>query len=183
MLENCPNFDRVIDAETARNYSVNSIRHSFYYFPWNEDHSNMFSEINKRWRIIKFLGGFNFIEYEKNTPLDGQIDRIHFCLYLSGIGKLATHSDSSHNQRLLTSICMSKRGVDYQEGGFYLNATDEERVEVKEDTNPGDMGIAYATVKHGVNLIDPGETIDWDSNKGRWFIGLFTNDSDEIESR
>ena len=78
---------------------------------------------------------------------------------------------------------MSKRGVDYQEGRFYLNATDEERVEVEEGTNPGDMGIAYATVKHGVNLIDPGETADWDSNKGRWFIGLFTNDSDEIESR
>ena len=45
------------------------------------------------------------------------------------------------------------------------------------------MGIAYATVQHGVNLIDPGETVDWDSNKGHWFIGLFTNDSDEIESR
>ena len=46
-----------------------------------------------------------------------------------------------------------------------------------------EMGIAYATVKHGANLVDPGETVDWDSNKGRWFIGLFTNDSDEIESR
>ena len=45
------------------------------------------------------------------------------------------------------------------------------------------MGIAYATVQHGVNLIDPSETVDWDSNKGHWFIGLFTNDNDEIESR
>ena len=48
----------------------------------------------------------------------------------------------------------------------------------------GDIGFGYATIKHGVKKINGHATdYDWKSEKGRWFIGLYSNDSDEISNR
>ena len=42
----------------------------------------------------------------------------------------------------------------------------------------GDMAIGYATIYHGVREVDPEVNLDWTSNQGRWFLGLYSNDSD-----
>ena len=44
--------------------------------------------------------------------------------------------------------------------------------------------IAYPTVVHGVNIIDEHKKPNWhDDPKGRWFLGLYTNDSNEKKNR
>jgi len=86
MIEGCPDFHRIVDEEITKNYSISTVRHSHYFFPWNKDPLNLFESINKRWRVFKFLGGFRLDEYENNTPLDGVVDRIQIARYPSGGG-------------------------------------------------------------------------------------------------
>ena len=186
MLENCPDFHRVIDEEVTKNYSMRAIKHSAYFFHWNGDPYNIFPEINKRWRYLKYLGGKKFNEFEKNTPKDGIVDRIQLLKYPPG-GELQLHSDPFHNQRMFISIYMSKRqkNGEFETGGFYSLNENKEVIDIEPFIEEGDMGFGYATIIHGVSKIDgkyfeKGNFLD---DKGRWFLGLYSNDSDEQKER
>ncbi len=180
MTELCPDFHRAIDAETTKLYAVDAIKHTSYFFPWNQDPLNLFQPVWERWGVYKFLGGFAFNEYTKNTPKDGVVDRIQVCVYPSGAGGLGTHSDPFLNQRVFISGYLSKRGEDYHTGGFYVIGQNNEKVDLEDRIEVGDMGFGYATVLHGVNPIDPEKKPNWENSKqGRWFLGLYSNDSDE----
>ena len=45
MLEGTPDFHRRIDLDTGKKYSFRSCKHSFYFYPWNDDPLNLFSPI------------------------------------------------------------------------------------------------------------------------------------------
>jgi hypothetical protein len=183
MTEGCPNFHRMVDAETAKNYTFKNVRHSYYWFPWNGDSMGVNDEIMRRWRTFKILGGFEEDEYEGNTPKDGIIDRFQVARYLPGVGISETHIDPYENQRTIISVYMSKRGVDYKEGGFHAIQEGNKLVDLEADIEIGDIGIAYATIQHGVSLVDPNGKTDWQSNDGRWWMGLYSNSSDEVVVR
>ena len=185
MKEECPNFHRVIDEEVTKLYSFKAIKHSAYFFPWNKDEYNLFPTINERWRMIKFLGGRTFNEFEGNTPKDGICDRIQVLRYPTG-GLLEAHQDPYHNQRTFISIYMSKRANngDYQSGGFYVVGAEGQKIDVEPYIDQGDLGFGYATISHGVSKINNDKKIDFeDRNVGRWFLGLYSNDSDEKKER
>ena len=78
---------------------------------------------------------------------------------------------------------MSKRGEDYKEGGFHAIQEGNLFVEQEAAYEIGDIGIAYATIQHGVSLVDPNGKTDWQSNDGRWWMGLYSNSSDEVAVR
>lgn len=183
MLEGCPDFHRMVNEEVAENYVFKNIRHSYYWFPWNGDPMGVIPEINRRWRVFKFLGGFQADEYEKNTPKDGVVDRFQVARYLPEIGISETHIDPYENQRTIISVYASKRGVDYQEGGFHALAAGGKLVDLEADIEIGDIGILYATVQHGVSLVDPNGTADWSARDGRWWMGLYSNSSDQMAVR
>ena len=186
MLENCPDFHRVIDEEVTKNYSMRAIKHSAYFFPWNGDPYNMFTKINERWRYLKYLGGKNFNEFEKNTPKDKIVDRIQLLKYPQG-GELQQHCDPFHNQRMFISIYMSKRQKDgdFETGGFYSLDENKKVIDIEPFIDEGDIGFGYATVIHGVSKIDGDyfEKGNFKIDKGRWFLGLYSNDSDENKER
>ena len=52
MLEGSPDFHRKIDLETGKKYALRLCKHSFYFYPWNNDPLNLFKPIYERWRII-----------------------------------------------------------------------------------------------------------------------------------
>ncbi|MBI4063320.1 MAG: hypothetical protein HY401_03345 [Elusimicrobia bacterium] len=183
MIEGCPNFHRLIDEQLSKNYSFRNVRRSAYFFPWNHDPLNLYGTIGERWGICKFLGGFALDEYQRNTPKDGVVDRAQVALYPLGGGCSEPHSDPYLNQRVLISCYMSKRGQDYKVGGFQLTDKAGEIVDFESRVNIGDMGIAYATVLHEVAPVDPHEKINWNSNEGRWFLGLYSVDSDMVKNR
>lgn len=184
MTENCPDFHRIIDEKVSDNYSIKALKHSAYFFHWNGDKYKIFDEINERWRILKFIGGKKFNEYEKNTPKNGVVDRIQILKYPPG-GSLSTHFDPSHNQRFFISIYASKRenNGDYESGGFYTIDKENKKFDVEPYIDIGDIGFGYATVRHGVDKIDDKKVCDWETESGRWFIGLYSNDSDEKVNR
>lgn len=186
-LENCKNFHRIIDEKRTQLYSIKVIKHSTYIFPWNDDYTSHRDEINQVWKNLKIFQGLKPDAFEKNTPKDKIVDRIQICLYPPKVGYLQTHIDPTHNQLLFISGYLSKRGSygSYSEGGFYAIDENNNKVDLEENIDEGDMSIGLATIRHGVNLIDPDYSgdVDWYGSKGRWFLGLYTNDSDEVANR
>ena len=183
MVEGCPDFHRRQDEKIAKKYVFESIRHSYYWFHWNGDPMSVIPEINKRWRVLKFLGGLNKHTYEKNTPKDGVVDRFQVARYLPGIGKSETHSDPYQNQRFFISVFMSKKGLDYKKGGFYVVKENNQFEDVEKCVDIGDISIGYATVMHGVDIIDPDQKPNWLTKDGRWWLGLYSNSSDMVLKR
>ncbi len=178
MVEGCPDFHRIQDEETAKKYVFQSVRHSAYFFQWNGDPLGIIPPIMARWRIFKFLGGYRFDEYERNTPKDGVVDRIQIARYLPKVGASETHADPYQNQKFFISAFMSKRGVDYQAGGFYVVGRGNTLCDLEGFIDVGDIGIGYATVMHGVDRIDPDKEPDWNTADGRWWLGLYSNSTD-----
>jgi len=183
MLEGCPNFHRIIDATVAKNYSFESYKHSYYFFPWNKDRFNLFEETNKRWSIIKILSGLKPDEYVKNTPKDGVVDRIQIVHYPSGTGKIETHSDPYLLQRVIISGFMTKRGRDYSTGGAYFVDKGDKKINIEDNVEIGDFAIYFPTVYHGVTTVDESKKVDWNSKEGRWWFGPFSNATDYQKER
>jgi len=183
MVEGCPDFHRVIDEELAKKYSFKMVKHSVFFYPWNDDPLKLFPVVMPRWRPFKFLGGVGWKEYEKNTPKDGVVDRIQVVRYLPKVGMLETHSDPYKHQRLFISGYMSKRGVDFAGGGFYAIGKGDERVYLEDEIEIGDIGIGYATLLHGVAPCDVHKIPDVSNTDGRWFLSMYSNASDEVKDR
>ena len=183
MLEGVPNFTRIIDYETGKNYYAHPVKHSAYFFPWNQDPLNLFPTCYPAWRVMKIIAGLDEDEYEKNTPKDGIIDRIQVVRYPTGGGKIDSHSDPYLTQKIVTSLYMSKRGVDYLEGGCYIVNHNNCRVDMEDLIDVGDMSFIFPSVAHGVAPVDPTIPTTWDSLNGRWWIGMFSNMSDEVKDR
>ena len=184
MLQNCPDFHRKIDKEIGKKYSFKVCKHAFYFFPWNNDELKIFKSINEKWRLIKKLMGLKFDEFEKNTPKDGVVDRIQVVQYPSRDGFLETHTDPYKFQKFFISGYMSKKGKDYEGGGFYFLDKNDKNLNIEDSIDIGDLGIGYATVAHGVDPVNVDKEPNFDDkNDGRWFLGLYSNQSDEIKER
>jgi len=183
MLDQCPNFHRMINPEVAKNYAMWAIRHSYYFFQWNEDELGILDAVNERWRVFKFLGGFPRDTYEKNIPSDGTVDRLQIAQYISGQGELERHRDPYLYQKFAISGIMSKRGVDFETGGAYALGSNNEHIDLEDKFEVGDIYILYPTVEHGIETINQGAEIDWDADDGRWFMGLYSNASDHMKNR
>ena len=171
-----PNFWRDITSEHSHKYGVPVVKKSMYFFHWNGE-EELFNLINQRWDIIKILGGRESSFGKSTLPEDGFIDRIQLVEYPAGSGYLAAHQDPDHNQKCFISGYMSKIGVDFKSGGFWALNIKNEKINLENEIEIGDMGIGSAKIVHGVDKIDNAKT------SKRWFLGLYTNDSDCVKNR
>ena len=80
-------------------------------------------------------------------------------------------------------IIMSKIGEDFLKGGFYFKSSKSKKINIEKRLEEGDAVIFYGSIAHGVEKVDPQKKLSWTSNKGRWFIGMFVNDSDHVRNR
>jgi hypothetical protein len=179
MLEGSPDFHRIIDPEAGRNYAFAGCKHSAYFYRWNDDPLEVWPAVTPAWRLAKTVMGLAPEAYEKLTPKDGVVDRVQVVRYPPAIGFLEPHQDPHLHQRLFFSGYMSKRGVDYQGGGFYLVDADDQLVEIEDLIEVGDACLGYATLWHGVAPVDRHKAPDWSAGDGRWFLSLYSNASDE----
>ena len=196
MKEGCPDFHRVITPELAKNYSVGAVRHSTYFFRWNNNLSEFWPDITDRWRNMKYISGLGSNAYELNTPKDVAIDRSQIVCYPPKFGGVETHIDSDGNCRLAISCYLSSiNNGDFSTGGFYVIDSKDERVNLEPFIEAGDFSLYYPMIEHGVTPIDVTKNVDkhdyhheldeydWYSGKGRWWMGLFSPDSNEITNR
>jgi hypothetical protein len=184
MLEGVPNYWRDITDELSSKYAVPVVKKSAYFFPMNQDSNNVYKIVYPKWRLLKALSGLSPFEYEGLTPKDGKVDRIQIVKYPPGSGYLDAHHDPSHNQRLIMSAYLTKRGVDFTGGGFWAIVKGEGKKNFEDMLEVGDIGVCYAHIIHGVDSSEKSENGGNEKPFGdRWFMGLYTNDSDEIQNR
>lgn len=183
MLEGTPDFHRIIDPETGKKYAFKGCKHSAYFYRWNDDPLGIWPEITARWRIAKLAMGLAADAYENFTPKDGVVDRIQIVRYPPAIGYLEPHADPHLHQRCFFGAYMSRRGIDYQGGGFYLVGRNDEIIEIEDRLEVGDATLGCATLVHGVAPCDRHKTPDWERSDGRWFLSMYSNASDEVRNR
>jgi hypothetical protein len=183
MFDGAPNFHRLIDAKSSKLYQSDSRRHIFHFFSWNEDDLGVLNDIYDRWQIFKFLSGRTKETYQNNIPSDGVVDRFHVYHYPAGGGSLTTHLDPTRNQKTIIAGMMSKRGKDYLTGGIYVMKDATTAVDCEPYLDPGDILICYPSVFHGVAPVDSDKDFTWDHDQGRWFLGLYSVDSDYVTKR
>ena len=186
MLDGTPNFHRAIDKNITKKYSLFAIKHSFYFYNWNVKsklEKKLKDGVYRHWRYVKSLAGNGKNQFEKNIPSDKQVDRLQIVRYPAGGGELKDHVDPRKNQRIVSGIIMSKIGEDFLKGGFYFKSSKTKKTNIEKRLELGDAVIFYGSIAHGVEKVDPQEKLSWKSNKGRWFIGMFVNDSDHVYKR
>ena len=182
MDKKCPNFWRRQDESIAKKYSVSAVRDSYYFFRWNENNKEIWKTFDMVWANIKVLGGLQKDSYINNMPTDGVIDRIQIVRYPEKTGYIEPHFHDPKNQRLIISVYMSKRGVDYLGGGtcFYQG---NKKVDVEHKIEVGDVGIFYATLKHAVYPVKKTNKKTDPNFRGRWWCGLYSPESDLVKDR
>ena len=178
MIEGTPNFHRWIDEEVAGNYSIRHVKHSLYLFNWNKDVSNIRETVLKACEPLKILSGLEFNQYSKNTAKDHIVERVQIVRYPPG-GYIEPHYDNNKIIRLIISGYLSKRGDDYKKGGFYL-IDKKRKLDMEDYIDSGDIGFFYASLKHGMETIDPKDKIVKFEKSGRWWFGYNIHNSDVV---
>ncbi|MDX6574883.1 MAG: hypothetical protein QOE96_836 [Blastocatellia bacterium] len=173
-LTGCPNHHRVYQWDELS--YVKGCYHQFSFFPWNEDVFELFKNLGPTYRLRNLLNGLAPERYLGREPDDDCIARISFQFYPRGKGAMNKHRDPVDvHQKIVPILIMTKRGVDYEEGGLFYEAADGARVWADEVAGPGDVVWAQAQLAHGVDPIDPGTTPDWLSFRGRWSAVVAVN--------
>ena len=186
IYEECPNFYRNITPDLASKYSFHQVKKTYYLFPWNKknepDLFNFYEEIYKRWRLLKYLSGLQSNAWEKNTPKDGIIDRFQVVNYPAGSGEQELHQDPYMYQKFFISIYLFEKNIDFSSGGIYLIDKNKEKIDFENQVKKGDMSFGFGTIYHGVQKIVPIKNLG-DKISERWFIGLYSTDSDYVKNR
>ena len=183
MYEDCPNFYRNIDTSLSNNYAFKQVKRTQYFFPWNKDNLNLYEEIYKRWRTLKYISGYYENAWEQNTPKDGIVDRIQIVKYPSNSGSQELHQDPYIYQKFFISLYLSKKGVDFLDGGIYLVDSKKKKFSLENHVGVGDLSFGFGTIYHGVDIPKPIVGKDDDEYLGRWWIGLYSSESDYTKDR
>jgi hypothetical protein len=169
-----PNFHRL--NQNDERAIVKGCFHQFSFFPWNQDVFDLFTVFRPLFEMKNLLGGLPRDSFLARQGNDGVVSRLSFQFYPSGTGHLNTHRDpvGSH-QLVVPTVCLSKKGTDFSEGGAY--AIDETGVQhdLDSELNVGDVQFFNASMRHGVELIDPSQPSRWLDFRGRWVLLIATN--------
>ena len=178
IYDGCPNFYRDIDTSLSNKYAFKQIKKTQYFFPWNQDYLNLYEEIYKRWRVLKYLSGYYEDVWETNTPKDGIIDRIQIVKYPPNSGSQELHQDPYIYQKFFISVYLSKKGKHFQDGGVYLVDTNNKKFSLEDKVNVGDLSFGFGTIYHGVDIPIPIINTENDEYMGRWWLGIYSTESD-----
>ena len=180
MLEDIPNFHRWIGKDLMDSYSIKYTKHSIHMFQWNDDISDVREIIMEVCRPLKLLAGLSMYEFQNHTPKDLIIERLQIARY-PPTGFIEPHVDANTLMRLVISGYLSTRGVEYNEGGFYFVDEKDNKCDVEDKIKAGDIGLFYASIRHGLEIIDSEKTPDINKKDGRWWFGLNVHNSDEMK--
>jgi len=87
--------------------------------------------------------------------------------YPSGGGMFGKHTHPLEPQRVGLILGLSKRGKDFETGGTHFGVGGRD-VSSEEDHDIGDLILFRFDIPHWINWVDPVETLDYDSLRGRW---------------
>ena len=173
MVDGVPDHHRIITRDIGADYAFPQCKHSAYFFRWNGN--EIWETVTPVWRTVKTAIGLDPMAFERNLPSDGPTDRAQVVRYPPKVGFLYPHQDPHQDQPTFISVYLSKRGVDYQDGGFYAVGDRDSIHWLEDDVEVGDVAIGHARVPHGIAPCDLDLDPDWGAMSGRWFLGLYSN--------
>ena len=186
IYDGVPNFSRNITPDLSHKYSIKMVKMTSYFFPFNELNSNfnLYEEVYKKWRVLKFISGYEATALEKNIPSDGLVDRIQVVRYPINSGLLEPHKDPYLYQKFFISSYFSKKGIDFEKGGFYVSRGKNDSYDMENELDIGDLCFGIATINHEVKIAEgKGRYKNNDLRSGRWFLGLYSTESDYSKQR
>ena len=169
-----PNFHRM-NRNDSRAY-VPGCFHQFVFFPWNQDPFDLFSVCAPVYHLKNRLSGIAADKFLGITPQDGCTSRLAFQVYPRGGGFLARHADPvDYHQLTVPILQITRKGVDFQAGGLFVQMADGRDLVIDEVAEPGDVVYFNASCPHGVQPIDPDEPMRWTTFAGRWMLLFAVN--------
>ena len=177
------NYFFVQSKDMSANGGYKALDRSYYFYPWNEPSKKIFSEIYEYWRYIKVLAGLKYNTYEKNTPKDGVINRMHVIQYLKGGGTISPHKDPFDSIKIQIGCVLNTYGKDYKSGGFSVYKSRNKKFYLEPSLIRGSLFFFFPNLYHTVDPIDPSEKMNFSSNNGRWFLSLTCVGSDKQKGR
>ena len=184
LFDGCPDFHFRAEQAVGPKGGYVAIDHSFYFHPWNDDPLGLFSTFREKWAPIKVLSGYQANEFVGKIPSQGPTERIQVIHYPSGAGYISPHSDPWKNQKVIFGPFLTKRGVDYQTGGFYVfdEQTRKKRY-IEDEVEMGSFVSVHPAVIHGVDIVDSNRKPNWNAIDGRWYIAFNSIDSHYTKNR
>lgn len=172
--EGAPNFHRINNLD-ERSY-VNGAFHQFCFFPWNQDYFSLYKIFRDAYYFKNLTSNKRKDEFLGNKVENGCVARIACQFYPKGYGKLNRHIDPVDKHQLTVPIViLSKKGLDFDSGGAYVEKKNGEKVILDDICSIGDVIYFSAEMPHGVLPIDPNDNIPWLEFKGRWMLLLSVN--------
>ena len=110
------------------------------------------------------------------------VDRIQIVRYPNKTGFLNPHRDPHYYQKFFVNSYISKKGLDYDKGGFYLIQKNNSKHDIENEIDPGDICIGFSTLAHGVDKIISNKNSN-NLENGRWFITMGTVVSNHFKKR
>ena len=186
IFDGVPNFSRNVDETNNSKYACPFNRLSSYFFPFNEPKEKVktFKYIYRTLRMIKYISGYDEKIWEKNIPSNGIVDRLQVSCYPDTTGSMDLHQDPIAVQKFFISAYLSKKGVNYEEGGIYCLNKNNKKVDLEQNIDVGDFSIGLATIMHGVDKIKTSQKNKvLGEHEGRWWLGIYTVQTDYLKKR
>lgn len=169
-LDGCPDYHRL-----HNNYPgayVKSVQHAYYFHPWN-DNLRLIEKFRSIYELKYSLVNdkLDSRHYLRNIPSEGPIARLVIHQYPPGGGGQEEHVDPVSDFALVQTIIQaSSPGVDYLQGGLYVNDEEFGKINIDAITRKGDLILLSPGIRHGVDAIDGDVSLDWENTSGRWII-------------
>jgi hypothetical protein len=138
----------------------------------------------KLYKPLKILNGLDREEYSKNIPSDGVVERLHVIHYPDGGGQISKHTDSTKYAIANFGLYLTEFGKDYENGGFYAEDLNSNKIIVDKYVRKGDFVIFFPGIIHGVDPVYVKKNNNLDiSIAGRWFANINIIESHHIKNR
>jgi hypothetical protein len=141
----------------------------YHFFRWNDDPIGVFKLFDPKYEIVRMISGHAPNAVRDNVPEDGVVDRAELSHYPPGVGGIAFHGDPIENSRFFFTLNLNRFGVDYHAGGFAVGTGNGKTLAIDPLLDVGSLTGFLPTVCHGVEIIDPNLTTDWNEMAGRWY--------------
>lgn len=151
---------------------IKSYAHKFYFYPWNQNIFDFFSVFKNVFAIKNLLSDLDAGTFSNSTPLDS--DYVWRCLfhhYPTGGGFIAKHADTvGEHQHVTAIVALSKKGVDFTEGGLYVMDDKENKIHIDDELDEGDVLFFNPEIEHGVDDISGNKNLGFLDQEGRWIM-------------
>ena len=176
IIEGVPNFHKIINEEIIKEKSLEQIKHSHYFFRWNNDSYGIWSKLTSLLDVAKLINGYDKNQHKSNTNSAGDTNCLEIVRYPSGGRQLEPNTHIKYNRKNLNYfLILNTRGEAYENGGFCAEGQYGDKVDFEMYLSAGDILMHYPTINNYVEEVDTKSKLDWTSTNGKWIIDFYPN--------